>query len=154
MMADISARLGLPLLIPGQGQKDITHNEALAMLDIVVQPVVQSASQLIPPAASEGECWLVPDGSTGEWAAHAGALACWTSGGWRYASASEGWTAWVVVEAVRFRRHDGRGQRDMIAGSSVALPEGGAIVDAEARVAIAAILDRLRIGGLIEASPD
>ena len=60
----------------------------------------------------------------------------------------------MADEAVRLRRHDGRWRRDTIAGSSVELPEGGAIVDAEARVAIAAILDRLRTGGLIEASPD
>lgn len=32
-MTDTSARFALPLILPGQAQKEIFHNEALALLD-------------------------------------------------------------------------------------------------------------------------
>ena len=78
-----SARLRLPLLIPGQGQKDITHNEALVSLDLLVQPVVQSRTTQQPPeTVAEGACWLVPEGAGGP---GAGRRIRSPAGGWRLA---------------------------------------------------------------------
>ena len=37
---ETTARLTLPFLQSGQAQKELTHNEALTLLDIAVQPVV------------------------------------------------------------------------------------------------------------------
>lgn len=153
-MSELSARLGLPFLVPGQGQKDVTHNEALLMLDMLVQPVVQSASRSVPPdAAAEGQCWLVPMEADGTWVGRAGALACWTAGGWRYATASEGWSVWVAEEGFTLRRHNGVWQRFPAPSAPVPSPVGGNIVDEEARSAIREILDRLSAAGLVEASP-
>lgn len=153
-MSNLSARLGLPLLIPGQGQKDVTHNEALAMLDMLVQPVVLSASEVFPPeAVADGQCWLIPGEATGPWTGRGGAVACWTSGGWRFATPSEGWTVWVIDEQARWRLHGGGWVRDLVAGAGIASPSGGAVVDTEARFAIDMILDGLRASGMIQASP-
>lgn len=37
-----TARLKLPFLVPGQAQKELFHNEALQIIDMLVQPVVAS----------------------------------------------------------------------------------------------------------------
>lgn len=150
MISEVSARLGLPLLVPGQGQKDVTHNEALVLLDILVQPVVQSASVAVPPeAVMEGMCWLVPQNASGIWGNRAGAMACWTAGGWRFVEASEGWIVWVVDQGVAMRHQQGAWQQVTTAGTPVVSPAGGSVVDVEARGAIDAILDRLVSAGVI-----
>lgn len=148
-------RLGLPLLIPGQGQKDITHNEALFGLDMLVQPVVQGRARLSPPETiSQGECWLVPAGADGDWAGKLDCIASWTSAGWRFVATEVGWSLWVVDESVAIRRKPGgweRIQEIALPGASVGLPAGGSVVDAQARSAIASVIHRLVGLGLIEA---
>lgn len=37
MSMETTARLGLPLLAPGQAQKELFHNEALALVDAATQ---------------------------------------------------------------------------------------------------------------------
>ncbi|WP_312846581.1 hypothetical protein [Sphingopyxis sp. PET50] len=43
-----TARLALPLLAMAQAQKEVTHNEALTLLDLLVQPVVEAGPQATP----------------------------------------------------------------------------------------------------------
>lgn len=149
-MSNLSARLRLPMLIPGQGQKDVTHNEALALLDMIVQPSVVSASQITPSeVAALGDCWLVPAGATDDWANRDGSIACWTDGGWRYAEPSDGWTLWVVDEGVGLRRRGSEWQYEHATGAAVPPPVRGQVVDAEASAAINLILDRLRTARMI-----
>ncbi len=38
MEHETTARLGLPLLATGQAQKETTHNEALALIDLAPHP--------------------------------------------------------------------------------------------------------------------
>lgn len=60
MSDETSVRLGLPLLQTGQAQKEMTHNEALTLLDFAVQPVVEAVGVDTPPAApAPGACWVV-----------------------------------------------------------------------------------------------
>ncbi|MCG2839751.1 DUF2793 domain-containing protein [Sandaracinobacter sp. RS1-74] len=155
-MFETSARLGLPLLIPGQGQKDVTHNEALMALDMLVQPVAVSATATVPPASpSEGQCWMVPANATGEWQGHGDCIACWTAGGWRFAVAAEGWALWLLDESVVLRRGNGAWVRSGTVGpraEAVDLPAGGAVVDSEARLAISTLVERLVELGLVQPS--
>lgn len=59
-MSDTSARLGLPLLQPGQAQKELSHNEALIVLEMLVQPCVEALGLETPPSDPEpGQCWVV-----------------------------------------------------------------------------------------------
>ena len=45
-------RLSLPLLAVAQAQKEATHNEALVLIDALVQPVVVSVAPASVPLAS------------------------------------------------------------------------------------------------------
>lgn len=144
---ETTERLGLPLLVPGQGQKDVTHNEALVQLDALVQPVAESRMLTIPPGAPQsGQSWLVAAGATGNWAGMEGSLATWTAGGWRFARLPAGATVWV--------RDDGRTVRRVAAGwepitwtglsaAAPAGPAGGTVVDVEARAAIGTLVAKL-----------
>ena len=59
-MTEISARLGLPYLLPSQAQKHVTHNAALHRLDGLVQLVLEATGAETPPAdPAEGAIWAL-----------------------------------------------------------------------------------------------
>lgn len=166
-MSQESVRLALPFLAAGQAQKELTHNEALALIDAGLAAAALSVGLNDPPAEpAAGQCWIVGDAPTGAWAGHIGALACWTESGWRFLPPVEGMAVWLtdqqlwaVREAAGWIIGTARAARLVVEGlqvvgargASVAAPVGGDVVDAEGRAAITAILDRLVVHGLIEA---
>ena len=164
-MPDMTDRYGLALLASGQAQKEITHNMALLRVDALLHAAVESRSLSAPPGSPvAGQCWLVPAGATGLWTGQDGRIAHWQEGGWDYIAPAEGCLLWVKPEGV-FARLTAYGWNvgdwaanalvvggDKVVGgrgAAVAAPSGGAVVDAEARAAIDALLDRLRTHGLI-----
>jgi len=164
-MTEISARFALPFLQPGQAQKELYHNEALAMLDIALHASVQSAEQVDPPASpAPGQCWIVAAAATGAWNGRDGAIAGWTSGGWRFVEPREGMLAWSLADGVWLQRLGttwvaGRVSTSSVwsggvqvvgsQGSAITGPAGGPVVDVEAREAIVEVLEALRAHGLI-----
>ena len=98
-------RLRLPLLAAAQALKEMTHNEALTLLDAVVQAtVVAVAPASVPATPVPGQCWIVGIGATGAWAGHDGALAFWTSGGWRFVAPFLGMAVWSLADNAPVRR--------------------------------------------------
>lgn len=94
-MPDTSAILGLPYLSPSQAQKHVTHNEALALLDLLVQLRVEGFDADIPPLAPlDGEIWGLGAAPTGAWAGQAGKLAAFLGGAWMFLAPAPGWRAW------------------------------------------------------------
>jgi len=167
-MADLTNRLGLPLLAVAQAQKEMTHNEALALIDIAVQPVVQAVGLDSPPVAPiGGQCWIVGANASGVWAGQAGALAAWTAGGWRFIKPFEGMQVWSNSDQTMARYESASWLKGVLRGSmiridgtkvvgvqqlAIASPSSGVVVDAEARTSISAILSALRAHGLIAIS--
>ncbi len=149
-----TARLGMPLLIPGQGQKDVTHNEALLKLDMLVQPVAQSARVVTPPvSALRGQCWIVPADAEGDWQDKEGTIAYWFEGGWRFAEPGDGWTLWLIDEGVAVRRSGGAWLKSLMVTNPlppIPVPTSGGVIDEQARSAIATIIQRLADLGLVE----
>lgn len=95
-MSDQSPRLSLPFILPAQAQKHVTHNEAIELLDLIVQLALVSVSQVTPPATpQDGQAWAVPPGATGDWAGQDGMIATWRGGGWLFVAPQDGWVAWV-----------------------------------------------------------
>ncbi len=61
-----SPRLSLAFLSAGQAQKEITHNEALQSLDILVSAAVEEAPRATPPVSPTiGSCYIVGSAPTG-----------------------------------------------------------------------------------------
>jgi hypothetical protein len=150
---DSTARFGLPLLVAGQGQKDITHNEALLLVDAMMGCLVERVDLAAPPEAPAlGACWLIPADAADEWAGRTGQIAISTAGGWRFLTPPDGTTLFVRASAARLRRLGGSWVPDVGSGSPaapVSNPVGGEVIDSEARAVLAAVLDRLRSTGLI-----
>lgn len=100
-MPDLSANLALPYLAPSQAQKHVTHNEALQILDAVVQLAVTSRDQTSPPAIPEiGARYIVGTAAIGAWAGHEDQLALWAGTAWIFMDPQAGWRAWVTAEAL------------------------------------------------------
>ena len=167
-MALQSDRLKMPLLAAAQAQKEMTHNEALALADIAVQAVVQAvAPATVPSSPTAGQCWIVGSSPAGAWAGRAGHVAAWTAGGWRFVAPFEGMQAWSIADGMMARR----GATGWVVGAQtastlsvngnqvvtsrqprVAPPTGGPTIDSQARVAIAAIIAGLETHGLFSAT--
>jgi Protein of unknown function (DUF2793) len=98
-MPDNTPILQLPLILPAQAQKHVTHNEALRLLDVMVQLSVLTRNLTVPPATpSVGDRHIVPTGATGDWAGQAGRIALRAVTGWEFIQPLAGWTAQVMTE--------------------------------------------------------
>lgn len=93
-MTETSARFALPFILPGQAQKEMFHNEALAAIDCALHPCVEDIADDPPPTPATGQSWIVGAGAGGGWAGRQDAIASWTSGGWRFTAPLPGMTAW------------------------------------------------------------
>ncbi|HEX6219046.1 MAG TPA: DUF2793 domain-containing protein [Sphingomicrobium sp.] len=162
---DVTERLGLPLIASGQAQKEITHNEALLLVDVLVGGAVEEPPRNAPPSSPmPGQAWITGASPSGAWASKAYHVAGYSSGGWRLIPPTDGMVllvkstgsfatyrggAWDVGE-IRAAAVKVGGQQ--VVGSqsaAIASPTGGGIVDAEARTALGSILGALRAHGLI-----
>lgn len=99
-MPDVTPHLGLPLLAAGQAQKHVTHNEALTLLDGLVQLACRDKDLASPPAnPAEGDRYLVTAAApTGAWAGLSGQVVRFTDGVWVGAVPAAGWLAYVADE--------------------------------------------------------
>lgn len=166
-MPEQSDRFALPLLNAGQAQKELYHNEALAALDILAHAAVEDHDvDAPPPSPAVGQCWVIGDSPSGAWAGHAGELAGWTSGGWRFIAPRAGMFVWDAANTY-WLHHDGADWRagmmpavaleiggiQVIGAQESAIPDpaGGGVIDTEARSAVSLILASLRTHGLIAA---
>lgn len=164
-MSEDTVRFALPLIDAGQAQKELTHNEALAALDLLAQAAVVDIGIDDPPGSpAPGEAWVVGGEPVGAWIGHADAIAGWTTGGWRFVTPCEGTEVWCEASACAARFRGGSWEMGVLRGASlvidgtpvvgarggaIAAPAGGATVDAQARTAIGSILAALRDHGLI-----
>jgi len=96
-------RLLIPYLSTSQSQKEVTHNDALNILDAWVQASVVSRTVATPPGSpTEGVLYVVGASPTGAWAGQAGKLAQYLSGAWLFKSPFEGAHVWVQDEGARY----------------------------------------------------
>jgi Protein of unknown function (DUF2793) len=96
-----TVNLKLPFIAPQQAQKHVTHNEALAALDRLVQLTVLDRDLAVPPASPvEGARYIVAAAPTGAWAGKARNIAVWSDALWQFHVPNEGWLVWVADEDV------------------------------------------------------
>ncbi|MGL5837977.1 MAG: DUF2793 domain-containing protein [Sphingorhabdus sp.] len=95
-MADNTPRFAMPQLAIAQAHKEVTHNEALALIDALLHPVVDGIVSDPPLVTSldAGKCWLIGVSPTDAFSGHADKLAYWTGGSWRFAAPSDGMRIW------------------------------------------------------------
>ncbi|RRQ51678.1 DUF2793 domain-containing protein [Sphingorhabdus wooponensis] len=146
MSALETGRHRLPLLAVSQAQKEITHNEALVLIDALLHMAVEAVQPTAPAVTDNdiGKSWVIHGAPTGVWANKAGQIACWVGGSWRFVEPHEGMRIW---------NKSTRRQSLFISGQwtlapAIPSPIGGTTVDSEARAALAAILQYFRLIGI------
>ena len=80
-----TGRLGLPYILQAQAQKEVTHNQALNILDVLVNTVVEAIVDELPEAANEGDIYI-----TGR-----GKLAQYSKGSWTYYQPIDWMEVWL-----------------------------------------------------------
>ncbi len=140
-----SPRFALPMLFAGQSQKEVIVNEALLAADVLLHPAVEAVITAPPAAPANGQCWLVGASATGPFAGQSGRIAAWSEGGWRFVSAREGMRAYDIAAAAYRFFAGGTWQL----APAPTMPSGGAVIDSQARTAIAAIITTLRAAGVL-----
>lgn len=164
-MTETTARHELPLLAPGQAQKEVFHNEALSAVDALLHPAVEAVGAATPPISPEiGQAWILGGTPGAAWAGQAHALAAWTAGGWRFHRPVRGMRAIVRAtqmpaswDGAEWRVGEVHCARLFVNGTpvlgpraaAIAEPAGGATIDAEARLTINALLGALRTHGIL-----
>lgn len=139
-------RLALPLLSVAQAQKEVTHNEALILLDALVHTAIVAGPLADPPAdPAEGQCWIAGASPTGIWSGQANAIALWTAGGWRFAPPREAMRLTRLSDGAQLRFEGGI----WVEPATIIGPSGGSTIDSEARNVIATLLLRLEAHGLL-----
>ncbi len=142
-----TGRHRLPLLAVSQAQKEITHNEALCMIDALLHMAVETTLSAAPAVTDNdiGKSWIINGMPTGAWAGKASQVAYWIGGSWRFVLPQEGMRVWNKST----RRHSLFLSGQWTIAPSIPNPTGGTIVDSEARAAVLAILQYLRLLGIL-----
>ena len=100
-MSDATTHLLLPYILAAQAQKHVTHNEALRLLDGLVQLSVLDRDLAAPPAnPADGDRYLVASGATGVWSGWDFNVAYWVDGAWMKLVPRAGWRMWVEDEGL------------------------------------------------------
>ncbi|SFR01979.1 DUF2793 domain-containing protein [Poseidonocella sedimentorum] len=103
-MTQITPALSLPYIQPAQAQKHVTHNDALRVLDALVQLSVIEEPLAEPPAnPDQGARYIVAPGATGVWDGQDGAIALFGPSGWEFHAAQPGWRADVQSSGEVYR---------------------------------------------------
>lgn len=166
-MTGLTNRLQLPLLHAGQAQKELSHNEALVLIDLVAPASVTAIADTPPADPEPGDCVIVGPAPTGAFAGRAHAIAGWTGSGWRFVAPVPGQRCWTAALTREARYEPGEWRIGELhaaqviidgdpvlgpRGAAVPAPTGGATVDAEARATLAAIIARMVAHGLVDAA--
>lgn len=146
---DVSPLFSMPLLVAGQAQKEITHNEALVVIDALIAGSTLAAGLNAPATSPQpGQCWLVGESPSGAWSGQARALAIWTFGGWRFVQMPLGSVIRVGTSRVSFRRTES----GWVAPPHLAAPSGGTVMDSECRIALNQVITALETAGITSPS--
>jgi hypothetical protein len=120
-MSDRTTNLDMPFIMPSQAQKHVTHNEALLLLDAIVQLSVIGESGGPPETPEPGDRFVVATDATDAWSGRDGQIAIWQDGYWAFEKPGTGWRAWFETGG-RLKVFDGSAWQDL------PLPENAGVV--------------------------
>ena len=90
--------LQMPLLIPNQSGKEVTHNEALIIIDNLLKNVVVDKDLTEPPAnVNDNDLYIVGANASGDWINMDKYLAFYDNG-WRFIEPRENFIFYVLDE--------------------------------------------------------
>lgn len=128
----------------GQAQKEFFINLALCVLDALHMRAVAASLPSPPTSPAEGSCFRATAPATAAWAGHEDDLAAVIGGEWHFVTPAEGMQIYVQTagQIVVYTSH-------WISPVTPPAPSGGAVVHAEARAAIGALVTALQLSGIL-----
>lgn len=133
--------------LAGQSQKEVTVNEALLLADLLLHPAVEGMADTPPSAPASGQCWIVGPAPAGAFSGKSGQVAAWSEGGWRFITPFPGLR--VHDKASGAQRFFNGAWQGVVAPAA---PAGGAVIDVQARAAVASLVALLQTAGILLAS--
>lgn len=94
---------GLPELSQSQANPDVTHNEALQLLQALSNGAIDRALNNPPGAPTNGDVYILGAAPTGAWAGRANAVAVYLGGAWHFIPGFDSAGAAIAIGA----RHEG-----------------------------------------------
>jgi len=136
----------LPLLFAGQAQKEFYINQALLLIDTLLQGCVDDSLTTPPASASDGETYRIETGATGHWQGRDGTIAISVGQSWHYVAPKDGMRIYdrTANQLLFF-------QSIWHMASVPAEPQGGTTIDAEARATLAQVVEAMRDVGILPA---
>ena len=96
-----SPNLALPYIAANQAQKHVTHNDAIAMIDGIMQLSVVSRGLNAPPVTFvDGNRFLIGAAPTNDWLNQPGQIAFRNAGLWQFLNPRKGWVIWIEAESI------------------------------------------------------
>ncbi len=138
-----TSNYSLPLLFAGQSQKEFFVNEAFSLIDSLLPKTILGVQDTPPTLPNVGDVYVVGAGS-GEWSGQDDGLATFIESSWRFAAPMPGMAV--------FNRNTNQIMFFTSGWASAAepiLPQGGSVVDAEARIMLAELVDTLKAVGIL-----
>ena len=128
----------------GQAQKELFVNEGLARIDGLLHCSIEGVLSVPASVPLDGQIWLIASGATGDWAGRATQLACRAEGQWLYIAPREGMRIFDIDQRQELCFLSGEWKKSL----PLTEPIGGAVVDTEARAAIASVMAALTTLGI------
>jgi hypothetical protein len=96
-------RFAFPYIQTSQAQKEVTHNEALLMVDALMSLSLEDRHLSAPPVSPQnGQVWFINGAGSGAWNGQSSKLAHYDSGQWYFYVVPDGLRAWIKDEAGYF----------------------------------------------------
>lgn len=92
---DRTRNLKLKYIVASQAQKEVTINEDLNVLDMLVQATAKGVANTSPESPAEGDMYIIGDAPVGAWEGKAKHLAGFFAGAWLIVAPRDGWHVWL-----------------------------------------------------------
>lgn len=135
----------LPLLFPGQAQKELSLNHSITVIDSLLSGGVIAVQSSPPASPIDGAMYLIDESANGDWQGKDNQIAIAISTGWHFIEPYVGMNVFNLALGATLH-FDGIWQIAQVPNA----PSGGATTDQEARDAIVGVIDALRSIGLFQ----
>lgn len=95
----VTSNLQLPTIETSQAQKEVTVNEAFAIVDAILNVGAADKDLATPPGSpAEGDLYIVAASATGDWSSHEDDITYYNNSEWKFITPQEGMRLWVSDE--------------------------------------------------------
>lgn len=95
--------MGLPLIAAQQNQPEVTHNEAVRLIEALLNGVLSAGDTAPPGSPAEGDAYIVGASATGAWAGRDDHIAVYIGAAWLFIPWVDDAGATIAIGA----RHEG-----------------------------------------------